>query len=110
MARLRLNDVSKRYGEHAVVKALGAGNRRVGVVVLTQAVWSVALALAAATVIALLIAWLVAGIAPALLVAIEPGSVIRAGLGALVVGALGSLVPLRRVFTVDPATAFRTAS
>jgi ABC-type antimicrobial peptide transport system permease subunit len=55
-------------------------------------------------------AWLVAAVAPALLVAIEPGSVIRAGLGALIVGALGSLVPLRRVFTVDPATAFRRAS
>jgi putative ABC transport system permease protein len=96
--------------EHAVVKALGSGNRRVGVVVLTQAVWSVSLALAAATVIAVLIAWVVAGVAPALLVAIEPGSVVRAGLGGLVVGALGSLVPLRRVFTVDPATAFRRAS
>jgi putative ABC transport system permease protein len=96
--------------EHAVVKALGSGNRRVGVVVLTQALWSVSLALAAATVLSLLIAWVVAGVAPALLVAIEPGSVVRAGLGALVVGALGSLVPLRRVFTVDPATAFRRAS
>jgi putative ABC transport system permease protein len=96
--------------EHAVVKALGSGNRRVGGVVLAQAVWSVALALGAATVIALLIAWLLAGVAPALLVTIEPGSVFRAGLGALVVGALGSLVPLRRVFTVDPATAFRRAS
>jgi ABC-type antimicrobial peptide transport system permease subunit len=60
--------------------------------------------------LALLLARLVAGVAPALLVAIEPGSVIRAGLGGLVVGALGSLLPLRRVFKVDPATAFRRAS
>ncbi len=96
--------------EHAVVKALGSGNRGVGLVVLTQAVWSVSLALAAATVLALLTAWVVAAVSPALLVAIEPGSVIRAGLGGLVVGALGSLVPLRRVFNVDPATAFRRAS
>jgi putative ABC transport system permease protein len=96
--------------EHAVVKALGSRNRRVGVIVLTQAVWSVALALAVATVLALLIGGLVADVAPSLLVAIEPASVIRAGVGALVVGALGSLVPLRRVFKVDPATAFRRAS
>lgn len=96
--------------EHAVVKALGSGNRRVGVVVLTQAVWSISLALAVSAVLALLVARLVAGVAPALLVAIEPGSVIRAGLGGLVVGALGSLLPLRRVFKVDPATAFRRAS
>jgi ABC-type antimicrobial peptide transport system permease subunit len=53
---------------------------------------------------------LVQRVAPALLVTIEPGSVVRAGIGALVVGALGSIVPLRRVFKVDPATAFRRAS
>lgn len=96
--------------EHAVVKALGSRNRGVGAVVLTQAVWSVLVALALATVLAVLIGGLVGQVAPALLVTIEPGSVIRAGIGALVVGALGSIVPLRRVFNVDPATAFRRAS
>jgi putative ABC transport system permease protein len=96
--------------EHAIVKALGSRNRRVGAVVLTQAVWSVAVALALATVLAILIGALVGRVAPALLVTIEPGSVLRAGIGGLVVGALGSIVPLRRVFKVDPATAFRRAS
>ena len=96
--------------EHAVVKALGSRNRGVGVVVLTQAVWSVAIALALATVLAVAIGGLVTTISPALLVTIEPSSVLRAGLGALVVGALGSIIPLRRVLRVDPATAFRRAS
>jgi putative ABC transport system permease protein len=96
--------------EHAIVKALGSRNRRVGAVVLTQAVWSVAVALALATVLAILIGALVGRVAPALLVTIEPGSVLRAGIGGLIVGALGSIVPLRRVFKVDPATAFRRAS
>lgn len=96
--------------EHAVVKALGSRNRGVGAVVLTQAVWSVAVALALATVLAVLIGGLVASMSPALLVTIEPSSVLRAGIGALVVGALGSIVPLRRVLRVDPATAFRRAS
>ena len=96
--------------EHAVVKALGSRNRGVGAVVLTQAVWSVAVALALATVLAMLIGGLVTSTSPALLVTIEPSSVVRAGIGALVVGALGSIVPLRRVFRVDPATAFRRAS
>lgn len=96
--------------EHAVVKALGSRNRRVGVIVLTQAVWSVAIAVALATVLAVLIGGLVTNASPALLVAIEPSSVLRAGIGALVVGALGALAPLRRVFRVDPATAFRRAS
>ncbi|HEX6656465.1 MAG TPA: ABC transporter permease [Ilumatobacter sp.] len=96
--------------EHAVVKALGSSNRGVGAVVLTQAVWSVAVALALATVLAVVIGGVVTSMSPALLVAIEPSSVLRAGIGALVVGALGSVVPLRRVFRVDPATAFRRAS
>jgi putative ABC transport system permease protein len=96
--------------EHAVVKSLGSRNRGVGVVVLTQALWSVGLALVAATVLGVVVGALVQRVAPALLVTIEPGSVVRAGIGALVVGALGSIVPLRRVFKVDPATAFRRAS
>jgi putative ABC transport system permease protein len=96
--------------EHAVVKALGSRDRGVGAVVLTQAVWTVGIALALATVLAAVIAGVVTTTSPALLVAIEPVSVARAGAGALVAGALGSVVPLRRVFSVDPATAFRRAS
>ena len=96
--------------ELAVVKALGAPNRGVGKVVLLQALWSVGLALVVATVLGLALGALVHRVAPALLVTIEPGSVGRAGIGAVVVGALGSIVPLRRVFIVDPATAFRRAS
>ncbi len=96
--------------EHAVVKALGSRNRGVGAIVLTQAVWTVAIGLAVATVLAVALAALVGRVEPSLLVTVEPRSVVRAGVGALVVGALGSLVPLRRVFTVDPATAFRRAS
>ncbi len=96
--------------EHAVVKSLGARNRSVGMLVLVQALWSVGLALVAATVLGVVIGAFVQRVAPALLVIIEPQSVARAGVGALVVGALGSIVPLRRVFKVDPATAFRRAS
>lgn len=96
--------------EHAVVKALGSRNRGVGAVVLTQAVWSVAVALALATVLAMAIAAVVGRVAPSLLVTVEPASILRAGVGGLAVGALGSIVPLRRVLRVDPATAFRRAS
>ena len=96
--------------EHAVVKALGSRNRGVAAIVLTQAVWSVAVALALATALAVAIGALVGQMAPSLLIIIEPGSVVRAGVAALVIGVLGSIVPLRRVFNVDPATAFRRAS
>jgi putative ABC transport system permease protein len=96
--------------EHAVVKALGSRNSRVGGVVLTQAAWSVGVGLTVATVLGLLIAALIGRSSAGMLVTVEAGSVVRAGIGALVVGALGSLVPLWRVVGVDPATAFRRAS
>ena len=96
--------------EHAVLKALGSRNHGVAAIVLAQAAWTVAAALAAATGLGLAIGALVGRVAPALVVAIEPGSVIRAGIGGLIVGALGSIVPLQRVLAVDPATAFRRAS
>jgi putative ABC transport system permease protein len=96
--------------EHAVVKALGSRNRGVAAIVLTQAVWSVAVALTLATALAVGIGALVGRMAPSLLIIIEPDSVVRAGVAAFVIGVLGSIVPLRRVFKVDPATAFRRAS
>ena len=96
--------------EHAVVKALGSSNGRVGAIVLTQAFWSVALALVVATVVSVGTGALVGRLMPSLLVTIELTSVVRAALGALLVGALGSIIPLRRVLKVDPATAFRRAS
>jgi putative ABC transport system permease protein len=96
--------------EHAIVKALGSNNRGVGGIVLRQATWSVALALALATVLGLVIAALIGSVMPALLVIIEPASVVRVGVGGLIAGTVGSIIPLRRVFNVDPATAFRRAS
>jgi ABC-type antimicrobial peptide transport system permease subunit len=96
--------------EHAIVKALGSKNRQVGGVVVRQAMWSVGLALALATVLGIVIGALIGRVMPALLVTIQPASVVRVGIGGLIVGALGSIIPLRRVFNVDPATAFRKAS
>ena len=96
--------------EHAIVKALGGRTRRLAAVVLAQAAWSVGLALALATLSALALGDLVGRVNPAITVAIEPASVVRVGLGALAIGALGAVIPLRRVATVDPASAFRRPS
>ena len=96
--------------EHAIVKALGGRNRRVAGVVLAQAAWSVALAVALATVVAVGLGVIIGRVNPAIAVEITPASVIRVGVAALVVGALGAVIPLRRVAAVDPASAFRRAS
>jgi putative ABC transport system permease protein len=93
--------------EYAVVKALGASSWRLSCTVVSQAAWSIALALVAAVVFAFVVMGLVAAATPNIRLAIEAGSVIRVGASALVAGALGALLPLRRVARLDPATAFK---
>ena len=96
--------------EHAVVKALGGRTRRLAGIVLAQAAYSVALAVAVATGAAVMLGELVENLNPAITIVIEPASVERVAIAALVIGAIGALVPLRRVISVDPASAFRRAS
>lgn len=96
--------------EHAIVKALGGRKRRLAGVVLAQAAWSVAVAVAVATIAAIGLGAVIGRVSPAITIAIEPGSVIRVTVAALVIGAIGALAPLRRVAAVDPASAFRRAS
>jgi putative ABC transport system permease protein len=95
--------------EHAVVKALGGRTRRLALVIFTQAAWSVGLAVLTATVVAIVLGAAVERINPAIAIAIEPHSVERVAIAAFVVGAIGAIIPLRRVATVDPASAFRRA-
>jgi hypothetical protein len=79
-------------------------------VVLAQAAWSVGLALTAAVGAAVAFGALVERVAPAVAIAVEPPRVVRLAVVGLVIGVLGALVPLRRVVTVDPASAFRRAA
>jgi putative ABC transport system permease protein len=96
--------------EHAVLKAMGSRTRRLLAIVLAQAAWSVALAVTLATALAVAIGALVGRVNPSITIAIEPRSVVRVGVAAAVIGAIGAVIPLRRVATVDPASAFRRAS
>lgn len=93
--------------EHAIVRALGGRTRRLAGIVLTQAAWSVVVAVGVAVVLAIALGHLVERVDPAISIAILPASIVRVALGAVVVGALGAIVPLRRVVSVDPASAFR---
>ena len=92
--------------DHAVVKALGASTPRLAGVVVAQAVWSVALAVALAAALAVAAARIVNRLNPAITITIEPASLARVTLGALLIGCLGAVIPLRRVVTIDPASAF----
>jgi putative ABC transport system permease protein len=96
--------------EHAIVKALGGGTPRLVAIVLAQAGWSIGLAVATATVLAVGLGAVVERLNPAIAIVIEPGSVVRVAIASLVIGGVGAIVPLQRVVTVDPASAFRRAA
>lgn len=96
-----------RLRDYAVLKALGANTAHLAGTVASQVLWTVTLALVAATAVAIVVSAALPGVAPTLQLTITGGSVIRLGLAALVAGTLAALLPLRRLATVDAATAFR---
>lgn len=93
--------------EYAVVKAIGASSWRISRTVVTQAAWSIAIALVVALLLALAVAAAVGAATANIRLVIEPAAVARVGAAALVAGGLGALVPLPRVNRLDPATAFK---
>jgi putative ABC transport system permease protein len=99
-----------RLRDFGIIKALGARSSRLAAVVLAQAAWTIALAVASAVGLALVMGRIVEAASPNLTIAIEPSSVLRVAIGAVAIGALSALAPLRRVVSVDPASAFRRLS
>lgn len=99
-----------RLRDYGIIKALGAGSGRLAGIVIAQAAWTVALAVAGSVALALVVGRVVEAAAPAITIAIEPSSILRVAAGAAVIGAISALVPLRRVVAVDPASAFRRLS
>ena len=96
-----------RIREYAVLKALGATTGRLAGSVAVQVLWTVALASLLATTLAQLLAWTLPLLAPAVSISITRGALTQTTLGALAVGLFAALWPLRRIATLDAATAFR---
>jgi len=96
-----------RRREYGVLKALGARSRVLYLIVLAQAVLSVALGFA----IGLAFTWLL-GVAVArtdlnLELAITATSLVKVGLFAAVIAGLAAILPIRQVAGLDPALVFR---
>ena len=96
-----------RIREYAVLKALGATTSRLAGGVTVQVLWTVALASLLAATLALLLSWTLPLLAPAVTISITRGALTQTTLGALAVGLFAALWPLRRIATLDAATAFR---
>ncbi len=93
--------------EYGILKALGANTKRLAVVVVAQAAWTIALALVVALASSIAIGAALGALTPNLEVDIRVGSVLRTSATALVIGTIAAVLPLRRVAHVDAATAFR---
>lgn len=95
--------------EYGIVKALGGSTLRLAANVGTQAIWTIALATVLAVAMSLALGAAIGAATPNIRIVIEAGTVARTAVGALAVGLIGAAIPLRRVITVDPASAFRRA-
>jgi putative ABC transport system permease protein len=99
-----------RLREVGVMKALGAGMRRLVAHVLSQAAWTVGVAFMLAVVIAELLGLALGALGSNVTLVLTRSSVVEAGLGGVVLGAAGALAPVVRMARVDPATVFRRPS
>ncbi|MBI2859813.1 MAG: ABC transporter permease [Chloroflexi bacterium] len=101
-------NVFERLRDAGIMKALGAGNKSLYLMVLGQGVFfalaGLALGIGESVGVAALISWLVPQY---LIVPLDPQLLLRAGLAGLVLASLASLLPIKQVAGVDPAMVFR---
>lgn len=99
--------ISERERELAVMKALGVRNRAIYASTMVQAlaIGALAFLLAVAALIGAisLTEWLM----PKISLAMTGEALMRTGMTALVVSLVASIIPVRRVLSVDPVTAFQ---
>ncbi len=99
--------ITERERELAVMKALGVRNHAIYLGTVVQALAIGALAFTLAVVVMLAAVPLTDALMPKISLALTPGAVIRTGILALLIAAVASVIPVRRVLSVDPVTAFQ---
>lgn len=96
-----------RRREYGVLKALGARNRVLYRVVLTQAALSVALGFALALAFTWLVGFVIERTDLNLELAITAASLAKVGLFGAIIAGLAAVLPIRQVSGLDPAVVFR---
>jgi putative ABC transport system permease protein len=96
-----------RRGEYGMLKAVGARNRFLYGVVLTQAVLSVALGLAVGVSFTLLLGAAVTRAGLNVELALSIASLTKVGALALLIAGLASILPIKQIAGLDPAVVFR---
>jgi putative ABC transport system permease protein len=102
-----MSSTLNRIRDFAVLKALGSSTARLVTTVASQVLWTVSLAAATASVLATALSAALSALVPSVQISVTIGSSVQTAVSALLVGLLAALWPLRRVASIDPATAFR---
>ncbi len=102
-----MSSTLSRIRDFAVLKALGSSTARLVTTVASQVLWTVGLAAASATALASALSAVLPTVAPSVQINVTLESSVRTAVSALIIGLVAALWPLRRVASIDPATAFR---
>lgn len=96
-----------RRREYGVLKALGAGNRALYAVVLTQALVTITFGFLLGLGVTLALAALVPRLGTNLALAVSSASLLKVGGVSLVIAGLAALLPVRQIAGLDPAVVYR---
>lgn len=99
--------ISRRFHELAVVKALGVQNRAIYMSVILQSLLVTGLGYLIAIAAAAGAMPLIAALVPEAIFLVSPMDLLRMGVIALVIAMVAALIPARLVAQVDPITAFK---
>ena len=96
-----------RRAEYGVLKAVGARNRDLYLVVLLQAAIGLVLGLSASILLTWLLALVVPAVKPSIVLELSLGSIAKVGSMALVIAAAAAILPVMQMARLDPSAVFR---
>jgi putative ABC transport system permease protein len=99
--------VVERRREYGIVKAIGAGRRRLVTLAVQQSLMVSALGLVAGALLFTGGRAYITSVRPQFIILATPGSVARAVIAAVFMGLAASILPARRLAKLEPATAYR---
>ena len=96
-----------RRAEYGVLKAVGARNHDLYVVVVLQAAIGLALGLTASVVLTWLLSLAIPVVKPSIVLELSIGSIAKVGSMALVIAAAAAILPVMQMARLDPSAVFR---
>lgn len=99
--------IMERRREYGIVKAMGAGGRRLLALAVQQTLIIAGIGLVSGGLLFLAGRAYISAVRPQFVILASPGSVGRAAIAALLMALVAAIVPARRLARLEPATAYR---